>query len=822
MSFYSEKLDEESLKIRVWQDWFPQYHYDTIKRIDFRISYKNQLPGLEVESLLWAEAKRKPQLDIIESFIQLILTIGKAKLQESELPPAYLCAFDLEKITFLPYNSIMEVFDPSRDFNWNVTPSNHSTKEFLYLHDTIGHAINKHKFTFNFDNDENDLRDFLKHGFNQDKAGKSKIQINKNNFVNVYFKWLKAVPPSINVHWESVKKAGIIDADFYLADLLSANGKTLVENLFVILDHDKYILDRKIVEGMLQSKQVSFHDNQRAYSDFWNRYERPPKEEYWEYIQSRRDLLVPQDIREIEGAFFTPQIWVEKSQECLASVLGENWQDEYYIWDCCAGTGNMAAGLVKADNIWASTLEKGDVAIMHERVRKGANLYVNHIFQFDFLNGSFEKLPEDLKAIIDDPEKRKKLIIYINPPYAEATTAKTTSGTGKNKTGVATKNITCELYRPYIGSASNELFTQFIAHIYSKINGCIVAHFSTLKILQGTNFDKFRQFFQARLHKLFVVPANTFDNVQGQFPIGFFIWDTNTKEPFIKANADVYDKDGVCLGHKNFHASNRTNSINRWATILDTAKNKKSLLGANRRNEIIGYQENPTPDFQNNSFLCITNKKGTRHNNYFAHSAETLIAGSVYFAVRHCIEHTWINHNDQFLCPNGEWEKDGEFQNDCLAFTLFHGKNRITSSECVNHWIPFTPKEVGSKNGFASNFMSDFINRKVKIAHQPDLFDSASKTHSDNQPMQFSENAKAVFDAGREVWKYYHSKPNVNPNASLYDIREFFQGRDGKGRMNNTSNDPEYMLRIENLRNALKDLAQKIEPKVYEYGFLLR
>ena len=157
-------------------------------------------------------------------------------------------------------------------------------------------------------------------------------------------------------------------------------------------------------------------------------------------------------------------------------------------------------------------------------------------------------------------------------------------------------------------------------------------------------------------------------------------------------------------------------------------------------------------------FLCITNKKGTRHNNYFAHSAETLIAGSVYFAVRHCIEHTWINHNDQFLCPNGEWEKDGEFQNDCLAFTLFHGKNRITSSECVNHWIPFTPKEVGSKNGFASNFMSDFINRKVKIAHQPDLFDSASKTHSDNQPMQFSENAKLVFDAGREVWKYWQSR----------------------------------------------------------------
>ena len=45
-------------------------------------------------------------------------------------------------------------------------------------------------------------------------------------------------------------------------------------------------------------------------------------------------LLVPQDIRERKGSFFTPQIWVEKSQSYLSCVLGEAWQEEYYIWDC--------------------------------------------------------------------------------------------------------------------------------------------------------------------------------------------------------------------------------------------------------------------------------------------------------------------------------------------------------------------------------------------------------------------------------------------------------------------------------------------------------
>ena len=59
-----------------------------------------------------------------------------------------------------------------------------------------------------------------------------------------------------------------------------------------------------------------------------------------------------------------------------------------------------------------------------------------------------------------------------------------------------------------------------------------------------------------------------------------------------------------------------------------------------------------------------------------------------------------------------------------------------------------------------------------------------------------------------------------NVNASLYDIREYFQGRNEKGKMNNNSTDENYNKLIENLRDALKLLAQKIEPKVYEYEFL--
>jgi len=149
-------------------------------------------------------------------------------------------------------------------------------------------------------------------------------------------------------------------------------------------------------------------------------------------IQKEETLLVPQDIRERKGSFFTPRQWVELSQKYIGDVLGNDWQDEYVVWDCAAGTGNLLAGLTNKHNIWASTLDKADVDVIKDRIKNGANLLEDHVFQFDFLNDDFSKLPKVLLDIINNEKSRKKLLIYINPPYAEAGNKKTIVGTGYN------------------------------------------------------------------------------------------------------------------------------------------------------------------------------------------------------------------------------------------------------------------------------------------------------------------------------------------------------------------------------------------------------
>jgi hypothetical protein len=550
------------------------------------------------------------------------------------------------------------------------------------------------------------------------------------------------------------------------------------------------------MNGWLFSTDIDFTDDGAAYNRFWNKYGRPPAVEYQQYIIDRRDLLVPQNIREMKGSFFTPAIWADKSKEYLARVFGDNWQEEYYVWDCAAGTGNLLAGLSNEYNVWASDIEQGNVETMQALIDidDNLNLLPGHVFQFDFLNDSFDKLPVELKKILDDSEKRRKLIIYINPPYAEAAN----HGSRSNKAEVASAHKVSEKYKDTIGRAINELFAQFFIRIYHQLPDAKLASFSTLKYINSQNFIKFRESFKAEYKAGFICRSDTFDNVKGKFPIGFLIWDLENRKDIIQIQTDILLADDnvyeCCQkGVKNFYAFSKNTFIIDW---LRTVFDKKS--------ETIGFMRIQGVDFQQNNTIFITNhpsEADIRESKITNITKSNLIEMCIYLAVRQCIETTWLNHNDQFLYPNDGYKTDIEFHNDCLIYILFHGKNNIRSSSGANHWIPFTEKEVGAKEKFDSNFMSEFLKGRV-----------------------LSAEAQAVLDAGRELWRYYHVKTRnnrtVSVNASYYDIREFFQGRNEKGTMKTKSDDETYNALLAILREKLRALAEKIQPKVYEYSFL--
>ncbi len=799
------QLSEETIKAQIANNYFGNFDYlPNVANIDFALARKDI-------HILWAEAK-KSESDIYEMFVQLILTLGKSRIFNKYFPPKFLACFDNKKIAFIPYSYINDIFYIN-DFNWKVAPSDHSTKEFNLVYDKVKFTIKETSWVFEFEKDKTELKAFVKYNFSEENYSAVRLRVDKNNFIDVYRRWLEVVKPSININWDSAKKeANVSEVDFFIADLLSRNNESLKE-LSVILKNNLYMAKNSAKDVLFDTAVFKFKDKQEAHRKFWNRYDRPPAEKYWDYLVLRRDLLVPQDIREIKGAFYTPEIWVKLSQEYLADAFGENYEKEYYIWDCAAGTGNLLHGLANKYNVWASTLDTQDVAVMHDRIsNKNLNLLEEHCFQFDFLNDKFEKLPKNLRAIIEDPKKREKLIIYINPPYLEGD-----SRIGKGRSGTQKTEIH-KKYQQELGKASAEIFAQFLARIYSEIPDCKIAEFSKLKSLAAPNFADFRNFFKAKLEKCFIVPADSFDNVTGDFPIGFKIWDLSKKSIFKKTKADIFVPDETSkkgfkkIGKKLFCSHDNRKFI---SDMLDELKYSKHEMEIGNLNSIGN-------DFQNQNALFINSigrkkKAGGRHT---VITKSNLVTIAVYFAVRKVIPATWYNDRDQFLYPNEAWKKDRKFHGNCLCYCLFN--NNIQSKYGTNHWIPFTEWDVEARNNFESRFMSHFIaGKEISQACEPlkqnSLFEEKEQEKF-GKPI-FGEQAKKVLKAGQELYKYYHKQPNANVNASFYDIKEYFQGTKN-GKMNNKSSDEKYNVLLKKLRMEIELLSKEIESKIYEYAFL--
>jgi len=150
-----KNIPEEELKIRVGEDYFSDFDHATkIGKVDFCVLPKkdrNQTELFKQQSLLWAEAKAN-QRDSIAMFAQLILTIGKARTFNQHLPPAFLGVFDAEKIAFVPYGKVSDLFYKN-DFNWNVAPSDHTTKEFAEIKALITETLKREKYLYYFGKD---------------------------------------------------------------------------------------------------------------------------------------------------------------------------------------------------------------------------------------------------------------------------------------------------------------------------------------------------------------------------------------------------------------------------------------------------------------------------------------------------------------------------------------------------------------------------------------------------------------------------------------------------------------------------------------------
>ncbi len=555
-------LVEELKRVKTEEDVKDAY----IKALGLK-GYNKGLIDIQTKEI-WFEAKEGSTPPVL-MFTQLLFYVRDAHKKGEHIPP-FLAVIDREKAAIMETAKALPIM-MDKDIKWPKSGSAVDKK----LAAQAAPYIETHFVVYKMETHEHEFIGAVKTAI---KAGKLvRTQITPANLRQVFDKWVEMIGQEID---------GVSETDYallFFADIMHDGVKAAMANLPARLLHE----DEKPI-FLLNGKTYELSSD-RGYRNFWAIYHRPPEEEYRGYLLERRDSLLPLDERSFKGAFYTPLHIVDKAYDLLAETLGKNWQQNYIVWDMCCGVGNLEVKHSNHRNIFMSTLDKADIDVM----TASHTCVAATKFQYDYLNDDVtdfgeidysltKKLPKELQqAIADAKDKKKgakKILVLINPPYAEAMNVDNrTESAGKNaeqKSGVASTKIGANMGD--LGYAARELFVQFLVRIQKELPNATVAIFSKLKYVNSPNFEQFREQWTAKYLGGYAVHSKAFDGLKGDFPIGFLIWDTSKNLPSNEITTQALDKFGNYSGDKVFYKKIEQLPLSEW--IVRPRSNKEDAL----------------------------------------------------------------------------------------------------------------------------------------------------------------------------------------------------------------------------------------------------
>ncbi len=759
---------------------------------------------------IWFEAKDTGKYSSYAMFTQLLHYVQDGLNKGEQLPP-FLAVIDTEKAALMKTSDVLP-FLKKKTVKWGKSASQYTPEALAEISAYIGTYFVAFKISTHED-------EFISTVKNAIKSGDIiRTPITPDNLKQVFDKWVVMIGREI---------IGVKEEDYallFFADIMHDGTVSTHDNLPAELLHKN---GAPVFSLGGQNFELG---NKDGYRKFWAIYHKPPKAEYRDYLLERRDSLIPLDERSFKGAYYTPLAVVDKAYNKLTETLGKNWQKDYIVWDMCCGVGNLEVKHSNPRNIYMSTLDQADIDVM----RATKTCVAAQRFQYDYLNDDIgddgkidysltNKVPDGLRKAIAEG---KKILVLINPPYAEATSSDNVNSGGKaqaSKTGVAKTKFAATAMKEY-GKASNELFTQFVARVAIEIPTATLAMFSTLKYVNAQTMDVFRSVWNAVYLGGFVVHSKSFDGLKGDFPIGFLVWKTEQLSKITRVigeiKTEVLDKNVHAIGEKCFYNLPSERLLTNWIerpkanktsviplkNAITPATTSKDLRGTKWSENAIAYLWSNSNDIQQSLRTALFSSGFSGGHGLFINS-ENLWQAAVVFSVRRLVKPTWLNDRDQFLQPT--IELFDEFKNDCLIWMLFSGSNLTASANdlewnnqkwsIVNHFIPFTETEVGAPERFESDFMVQYLADK-----------------------QLSVESCAVLDAGRELWQAYFAYTDERSVREEFKLNRadvgWYQIRNALKKRNETGD--ALPVDFTKFSDAYEVLSTKLRPLVYEYGFL--
>lgn len=621
---------------------------------------------------------------------------------------------------------------------------------------------------------------------------------------------------------------------------LSANARANLFVQLIINPGDNYLHPAQ--EGVLVTRGFgNVRVKKDLYLSFFSHFEGAeysPEEK--ELFTGYVDRLVEDAIRRWKGEFFTPKLFASEAHDYIAKAFGENWRDEYVVWDCCAGTFNLTRDY-RFKELYSSTYEKSD---LDTAAQMGYNPEAT-TFQYDFLNDGIDELGFDDKmpeALADALESGRKVLFFINPPFATAGNKNNRLTGTDNKEGVSKTKIGDLMTEEKWGGAAQNLYAQFLYRIlqYKKLNKNVkVAFYAPPLFLSGASYKTFRERFLKEFGFVngFLFEAKHFSDVAKGWGVSFTVFDgkpNNKKYVLDVLDVDVDVFEIVKRGKKEIYNTDGVVSGNEWLRQIKGSDKKypalcmKSCLSVGDRVKDVSKEYLATLVCDSNnvmkngeSVFILSGPPGSNlgNNEITAANFDRSIA---LYAARKLIVSNWIDQKDEYLAPNMDSPEWGQFVCDCLVYALFSNSAQQSS---------FRQVECAGKTWDIKNelfWMSNKEMMKLANKHHYDALHSDAKTQgerfvskllADGWYDRLSPDARLVLDLATELVK------DSMVQRKQYSAQEPDYGLDcydaGYAQLKQVWN-VYFKERHQAIRDALSKLEARLCEIVYRLGFLKR
>jgi hypothetical protein len=786
----------------------------------------------------------KSRVDVCTVLGQLLLYVKRFEQAGVVLPNVLMMA-DKNECCVIPIGSVKPFLDLPID--WSVAPSKGSPE----LTRALMSGLNVLPFIFDLD-DRFDMRQVISKIESTASGEQGNVRATEANLGTIFGYWRERV-------FKDVKgKQGLSpteQVDVFLKCLFSPGDvyphpSPTKKGVLVVPGYG----DRVLV-------------NMDHYRSFFDHFEQGYKPTEIRRFLAMKDQLVEDDARRRQGAFFTPPIWAAEGNKELERVLGPNWRQECVVWDPAAGTGNLTRDHHDWGQLYSSTLEKVDAEAMTAQGWGGT------AFQYDFLNPGSEGLfdqdtvnvipPRVDRGLREAARAGKRLVFFMNPPYAEDGVA---GATGETRAGVAAESLVAEQCRKKgLGRASRQLYAQFmfqakaLAEQYG-FRDYTVALFSVPTFTSSGSYKEFRDWwFSTFAYKGgFLFQASHFADVSGRWGVSFTVWSSGGRTDSTRSLpirlADLQDFSVVTTALKAlYNADGREAS--EWVEKTqkgaagDTPKFSSGLKIAPTWNGgslpgslgVLCSMSNSLMDSGTGTMFLSgrPTHKGRRHFDLLPSNWRRAVA---LYSARKLVGEDWINQKDEYLAPDESKPGYDQWVNDCHVFTVFDGANNCTAMRNVrykdklwrikNHWFWRTREAcMDALDGMATPTVFRDCEREPtsRAAGRDTLWEATGDAYFahllSSRALGLSPDARQVLVMLDALWlrslpmreDYYASRPVSEKEPDLH----LCAWDAGVYQLKNLWRDL-YPDQWEELRVAHKGLARRLQDGVYTYGFLRR